>query len=350
VCSSDLVVVFIDKNADKLDPIYCGLPVISSDNIDTLKNSSTIIVCTSFTSEVFGLLKQNGFEEKVDCFHADEFLQILSLYSKDILIVSYIETWITDYCQLKCKNCLQLNPYYLKRTNYDIDVFKADIFEMFKNIDYLVIFGIGGNGDSMLNPKCYEMLEWLGETFLDKKIGTIQLISNAIIPLNEKWIELFKKYRINYRWTDYGLPIQNSENTARLLEANGIEFNTRKLSHWIDTGYPQESNGLVSKADLIRHCKNCNIKTGLVYDRGLFQNCDLLLGADKAGYCKMTDTDYIDSRKLTNGTESKKILMEFFNGFSENGYYSYCKKCNGYVTVNPKKINIAEQITMNRTV
>jgi hypothetical protein len=332
---------FIDRNV--CEDIF-GLPAHKPEYLSGLRAiGGIVLVASSFTKEIFGVLERYSFIRGVDCFHVDDFIIPYLLYNRGLLFLSYSETWVSDFCVLKCKNCLQLNPYYPNKSNYDFDEFKYDIAEMFRHVDYLGTFGLGGNGDSMLNPKCYEMLQFLCEEYLTQgKIGLVQLISNAFIPPDKKYVALIKKFGVNYRYTDYSLPEQ--QKVREQLDANGIFVNSRKLTYWIDTGYPQASNGIVADEDLRRHCEKCDIRTGIVYDRGLWMNCDMLLGAHKAGYVPLTSSDYINSRDLPNTLESKNLLAEFFLGYSEKGYYEYCKKCNGYVTVNPNHIDVAEQI------
>lgn len=36
-------------------------------------------------------------------------------------------------------------------------------------------------------------------------------------------------------------------------------------------------------------------------------------------------------------------FQEYVLGYSERGYCEYCKNCRGYININTKKIEVAEQ-------
>ena len=65
---------------------------------------------------------------------------------------------------------------------------------------------------------------------------------------------------------------------------------------------------------------------------GKISSCNYAGYASKAGICEDQSNEYFDLRKYSKNM--KKELIEFRTGFSEKGYTEFCRKCEGWTSIN----------------
>ena len=196
----------------------------------------------------------------------------------------------------------------------------------------------------MLHPNFTEILEYIGENYFPNRINNIEVYSNAVIIPNKKTIELMKKYNVIYRFTDYHghSGVQKIETIEKLMKDNDLEYDHANLVSWYDSGYPQESNGIEGEENLIDFCTACDRKSCHdLWENKLF-TCGMCISAAWIDYCSFDELDYFS---LVPYDENKRMeFIEFYLGYSEKGYYNYCKKCNGGMNNNTHAIPVGEQM------
>lgn len=335
------IIGFVDSNKTKQKVTIDNLPVLSPDSLDSKKNQR-ILVSTGWTAEVFDFLSKKGFVKNKTFFHIDEFMTIYKMYKCNKLFVSNLNIIITEYCTLKCKKCSALNPYIKNKIHYSLDEIDKMLEIYFKTIDEVSILGLLG-GDAMVHPQFNDILQFVGETYYDKRVHHIEVYSNAVIIPNRLSLDLMKKYNVIYRFTDYGSASNGKQKPleiVNILKKNGINYDHAKFNMWSDCGYPQQSNGVPIES-LNSFYKSCDRRTC----QGLFGSklfyCSMAIAAQRIGYCMPAETDYFD---LNQQDINKKELMEFILGFNERGYLEYCKKCNGGPNINKNYVIPGEQL------
>lgn len=335
------IIGFVDSCVDKQGTTICGLPILDPDVLNFRENTR-ILVSTGWTGEVFEVLQKKGYVKNKTFFHIDEFMTIYKMYKYNMLYVSNLNINITEYCSLKCRKCSALNPYIIDKKHYNLREIERILSIYFKWVDEVSILGLVG-GDAMVHPQFNDILRFVGETYYGKKVHHIEVYSNAIIIPNEYSLELFKKYNVIYRFTDYGAAThgkQKPTEIVHILKRNNIRFDCAKFTMWSDCGYPQKSNG-ITKDNLKTFYKMCDRRScqGLLGSKLFY--CGMAIGAQRAGYCMASATDYID---LDQKEINKRELMEFMLGFNEKGYIEYCKMCNGGPNINKHFVIPGEQL------
>lgn len=334
---------FIDSNPQKQGTLLCGVPVASPEYLKEKSNEIKVLVSAGWTREIFQELEKMGYEKGRNYFHIDEFSSVYMMYHHKKLFLENIGYVITEKCTLRCKNCLGMYPYYKDAKNIPTDKIKEDIDNLFRWVDQINVFAING-GDAMLHPQFAEILEYLGESYYGKKICDLEVYTNAILMPNQTELELMKKYHVFYRFTDYGVYTsskQKIDEIKLLLKDYGIRYDHVKFVSWYDTGYFQENNG-IKEEKLVDFCAACDRRScQLLFDHKVFY-CGTCHNADRMDYCRIQEEDFFS---LESFEEEKKIeLMEYMLGYSQKGYYEYCKKCNGGQNVNSKKIEAGVQL------
>ncbi len=341
-CSEIEIIAFVDSDPDKQNAEKCGCPVLSP---DILKNNKSriVLVSTGWTKEVFSELELMGYLKWETYFHIDEFITLYRMYNDNKLCVSNLNINITEFCSLRCRNCSALNPYIKHKKNYSKEEIKQGLDSYFKWVDNVSVLGIIG-GDAMVHPQFNEILEMIGEHYYKKYVNNLEVYSNAILIPNSKSLELFKKYDVIYRFTDYGKNTfgkQKCEVITHILQKNNLRYDWAKFVKWYDCGYPQESNRFQNEEEWRALYAACDRRScqGLMGTRLFY--CGMAIGADRTQYCRAEKDDFFELNQLNI---NKMELMEFMLGFNEKGYIEYCKKCNGGPNVNKFFIEPGVQI------
>lgn len=335
-------VAFIDSSKEKQGRDLCGMPVISPKEFLDVYTDEIVVVSTGQTFPVYQELERFGLKRYQDFFHIDEFSSMYMMYVHDKVFVSDITVDITECCTLKCEYCNGFIPKIPNPRNFQVDFIREELEQYFRWVDEVNVLGLCG-GDAMAHPQFDEILQWVGDQYYPARAKHIEVYSNAVIIPDEKIIELFKKYHVIYRFTNYSghSGRQNIEGIVRLLEENGISYDHAKLTAWYDCGYPQKSNGIAAEEGLIRFFDHCDRKTchSILGNKLFF--CGMCVGADRIGYCNIADGDYFDLSEYNQ--ERRMEFLEYYLGYSEKGYFSYCRMCNGSSNVNKHIIPVGMQ-------
>lgn len=319
------------------------LEVFSPDEIK-LQENEKILICTGWVKEVEDKLKSLGYSHFQDYFLLEEFSGVYELYKYNKLHLENVGLVCNEKCTLRCKHCAALIPYNKHQINYSYEEMKKGIDLLFNWVDSVGVFSVSG-GDAMLNPDLERIVEYLGTFYRKDRISQLVVYTNAIIMPTESMLNVWKKYDVIIRFTDYSENVPNVQRISTLCEIcdnNNVKYEHVRFESWVDLGYPQESNGLVKEEELIQHALNCSpvICSCLKKDKLFY--CSPACMADASGLFPIEETDAFE---LSNYSADRKTeLLEFYNGYSEKGYPSYCKRCNGLFNNNKKYVKVAEQL------
>lgn len=338
------IISFLDSNMEKQDNYLKGIKIEKPEVLMELKENAVVLISAGWTNEIFGQLNNWGYKKNKNYFHIDEFLSIYMMYKFGKLCFTNLAYVITQKCTLKCKHCVGFYPYYKNPTHIPIEKIEKDLDLYFKWVDSLNVLGLTG-GDAMLHPDFNNILEKIGSKYYKSKIYNIEVYTNAIIVPKKETLELFKKYKVFYRFTDYkknANDIQKIDEVIKLLDEYEIRYDKVVFDTWYDSGYPQESNGILEDKALVNFFDACNRRSCQGLKNGKVYYCDLARGADEIGYCDLLESDYYDLNNLNFLTRVE--FMEYMLGYSEKGYFNYCKKCNGGQNINKKYVLPGEQL------
>lgn len=335
------IVGIIDRDPQKWGE-YNGIPISSPEEL-RLNENQIVIVATGWVAEVSKLLNSNGYSYGVDYFLVDEFSTIYNFYVHDRLHLENVAIVCNEKCTLRCEKCVALIPYNKHQINYSFEEMCETADLLFKWIDSVGILALSG-GDAMLNNNLEKFIAYLGCKYIER-IGKIELYTNAIILPTENMINLWRKYGIIVRFTDYSKNVPGRQKIAyfiNLCKINNIHCEQVKFDNWVDIGYPQESNGISTEEGLINHCKRCSpvICTTIIKNKLFY--CSPAGMSYASG---LFDEENGDFFQLDLFDVNKRVeLLEFYNGYSEKGYPSYCRRCNGLFNSNDKLIDVAVQL------
>lgn len=336
------ILEFIDKNPQKQGDMFYGYPVISPQQFKEKYDGEMVIVSTGVTRSVYAFLEDMGLVRYKDFFHIDEVASLYSYRVKDKVFFNDATLWITQRCTLKCSFCNAFIPHYDHPCDYDIEFLKDTLKKYFRWVDELNVLALVG-GDAMMHREFSTLLKWILDEYYPRQIKNIEIYSNAVIMPTGEILKLIRDNHVIYRFTDYHdmTGKQNIDKIERVFDENEIIYDHANFTSWFDCGYPQESNGITSEEGLIAFCNSCDRKTC----HGIFGNkvllCNMCNNASQIGYCDLLESDYFD---LDPYDKTRRVeLIEYYLGYSEKGYYNYCRKCNGGMNNNTHLIPAGEQ-------
>lgn len=340
---------FVDNNKTKQGKTYCGLPVLSYEEIKiNMPNLAVIIsiVGAKALHDIKEQLKSLGLHENEEFFHYSEFLSVYFAYAKNKLFIHNVSFLPSTVCNLRCECCLNFTPYMKNFEVRDWRQLIADIDIFFQVVDYVELFHVSG-GEPLLYPKIAPLLRYIYDNY-HTKIHSLETVTNGTILPSKEFIQVFHDYPITITVDDYreALPDRRErfDEVIHVLESAGGagQLHIQHYDNWIDLAPFETDHSTWNNEQLIRHFDACHALMQEFRDGRLYI-CNYDAYASVAGIIsELPETDSFSFR--TYDKSQLKTLMEFRLGYSTRGYAELCKHCAGLFEINPNKVPPAKQI------
>lgn len=176
------------------------------------------------------LLKQRKDSETITNLLNDKKQYIMGCDGVRPLVLPRIMIMPTTLCNMKCKDCSSLLPYFHKPEHLSMEQIVEDIETFLNGIDECIRITIGGE------PFLYPYIEALLNYLLSKEkfLGIMMFTNSTILP-NQNVLNLLKHDKVFVQISDYG----HLEKMGRLIsvfEENGVRFNVLTDQVWTDMG------------------------------------------------------------------------------------------------------------------
>jgi sulfatase maturation enzyme AslB (radical SAM superfamily) len=144
---------YIDNDTKKQGTYINNLKCWALDEI-TLENNIGIILTMSQISRIAPVeqLASVGYKKGVDYFIIDEFISVYHVYKHNKVYFSSISFLPSTTCNLKCKHCLNFNPFAKKFYVRELEKLIEDVDLFFSCVDNIMRFHVSG-GEPMLDRK-----------------------------------------------------------------------------------------------------------------------------------------------------------------------------------------------------
>lgn len=339
------VIGFIDNNPKKQEQLILGKTCIGLDKVKLVEDEAIILTISQYDrASAVEMLEQHGYRRNIDYFVIEEFISVYYVYKYDkvyLLSVSFLPSTI---CNLKCKHCLNFNPFAKKFYSRDWDALKRDVDLFFSCVDYIMLFHVSG-GEPMLYKHTADLIEYIDKNYGDK-IGTLRTVTNGTVVPSDEILQKLSKCNVEVTVDDYreAVPKYNEQFDALLqkFEEHGIKHYINKVDSWIDLAPEKTDYSGMSEEQLICHRDECG-QTWQELRDGKLYSCNYAAYATVAGIAGEQDLE--ESYDLTQYTpEKKKELVEFRLGYTNKGYTNFCKKCRGFTVHNTEAVKPAMQV------
>ena len=345
---------FADRN-EKIEK-YMGVPVISPETIGMIDNPIILLASANYIEEMVKILEENGIE---NYYSVDDLIRTelskddLSEYAREVsnnldkylfslknleekkFLIKNIDLVITEFCNLNCRDCGSLIPYYKHPQHIALD----EIIEPFNNflnsIDSLYELRILG-GEPFLYPDLDVLLE---KYSAEKKIEKIVIYTNATMELNQKILSKMKNEKITLHISDYGKYSRKKEELVMTCKENGIHYYMHEYNEWRDMGNISKRNLTMEKVKgIYMTCDNANCPS---FYRGRVYICPRAAHGESIGAFKNENGENVDFRSRLIDTNEKK--KELYHMLREREIFTACYYCNGN-SIHSPSIRAAVQI------
>ena len=334
---------YIDNDQTRQHKVFNGKQIYALDEIE-LKRDEAIIVCVTPFSRgpIMQQLQIAQYVYNENVFTMEIYMSLKYVYELDKMYISSISFLPSTRCNLNCEACLNFTPYIKHQMIRPLDQVKKDIDIFFSVVDYIMLFHISG-GEPFLYPYLKELVTYIGENYRDK-IHFLQTVTNGTIELKDDILEVLAKYQVGITIDDYrdAVPEKREafDKALAQVEKYQLRHDVNKVDKWIDLAPTKTDHSDWNEWRLIKHFESCHepwqeLREGKLY------SCNYASYAAVAG---LVEENEEESFKLDTYTKNQmKELMEFRLGYNTKGYVEFCKKCAGFVDINPYIVEPAKQ-------
>lgn len=336
---------YIDNNSAKQGKEIQGKYCYSPADIK-LQTDEGIIVTMSQIARVKPLeqLRQSGYKRGEDYFVLEEFLSVYHVYKNDTVYLSSISFLPSTACNLKCRYCLNFNPFakefYVRKWEglvRDVDLF-------FSCVDRIMLFHVSG-GEPMLYKHTADLIEYIDRNYGDR-IDTLRTVTNGTVVPDEKTLERLSQCNVEITVDDYRDAVpefkEHFDKLTCKLEEYHIKYYINKVDSWINLAPERTDYSDLTEVQLERHREDCSQSWQELRDGKLY-SCNYAAYATVAGIAGEQDIEEIyDLKSFT--ADKKKELVEFRLGYTVKGYTNFCRKCKGFTPENTGKAKPAVQV------
>lgn len=262
-------------------------------------------------------------------------------YRNKKVSVSFLEIWVGQFCNLKCKHCCHLIPY-LEQKLYDMEQIIADCRKFFQwcEVEYFSIVG----GEPFSHPDLEKLINFIA-VCPDIKKGKI--VTNGTILPNKRIVNALKclEGKLEIRIDGYpGIGVGVAERFAEIMHTNRIpyhfsRFNPDKPSSWKqltpDYDLPLAKN----------HSKElfakCNIRDCNTLADGELTLCPRGIGSECVFHINKNRYEHVNVRELSKAVSAKARIA---TGLDKTIDKDYCRYCYSLSEKNERHVKPGEQI------
>ncbi|WP_312647715.1 radical SAM protein [Aminipila sp.] len=149
---------------------------------------------------------------------------------KKTAIIPRIMIMPTTRCNMKCKDCSSLLPYFKNPQDLNIDTIIQDLDIFFNAIDRCIRLTVGG--EPFLYPELETLLKYL---IKQPKLDGILMITNSTLVPKEEVVPLLENSKVFIEISDYG-HIEKMSRLVASFEKRRISFKVLSEQFWTDMG------------------------------------------------------------------------------------------------------------------
>jgi len=360
---------FCDSDKRKQGKRYCGVKVISPEELSKLTRDAHIFICNNYIISVSHLLEQMNFKniygcevllentdfstidldtcERADPEFYDRTLDIERLtgihksalktnnIDTEILDIKCMDIVITECCSLKCQDCANLMQYYVSPKHSDLDLLFRSVDKLLECIDWIYEFRVTG-GEAFTNKEIHKIIYKLVSC---NNVGSVAIYTNATIVPKDENLLCLKNKKVKLDITNYGYLSRNYNMLIETLKVNNIKYVTHVPTMWTDSGRIQYHNR--TESELAHAFINCCVGDVLTLLNGKIYRCPFSANAHNLNAIPFNDNDVISLFQ-----ENKNIAVlksEIKHLYTRKKYLTACAYC-GSRDYNAPKIKPAIQI------
>lgn len=334
---------FVDNDTSRQHTLFNGKEIFALEEIN-LKDDEGVIVCVTPFSRgpIMKQLQINKYVYNQNVFTMEIYMSLKYVYELNKMYISSISFLPSTCCNLNCEACLNFTPYIKHQMIRPFEQVKDDVDTFFAAVDYIMLFHISG-GEPFLYPYLKELVTYIGEHYRDK-IHFLQTVTNGTVELKDDILEILAKYQVGVTIDDYrdAVPEKKEafDKALEQVQKYHLRYDVNKVDKWIDLAPTRTDHRDWDEWRLTKHFEACHEPWQELREKKLY-SCNYASYAAVAGLVDEKDEENFHLDTYTK--DQMKELMEFRLGYNEKGYVEFCKRCAGFVDINPNIVEPAKQ-------
>lgn len=336
---------------------FCGLPVLSPEDLKDYKEAHVLICATKGfqgirhyleelkwsnyyeISDLLNYLNYAHLREYCKRLSVDELIEKYSFYVEgrrtERLDLSFLALSITERCTLKCRKCSVLSPYYQRPCDDDVSIIVKPMERLLACVDSIAEMQIGG-GEPFMHRQLGEIVQW---GLKQEKIKEISIFTNSTIVPGEGLVAVLKNKKVKLLLDDYGELSRNLDDIVTLCDRENIRYIIQKFERWDDLGdYTIKDYTEEQLEKLFRYCSFGNVMSMM---KGKLYRCTTAARIADIGIVEEKAEDYVSF--LEDDYDISKKRAEIQSLIYDKKYHNGCMYCNG-ISINKMGISVAEQM------
>lgn len=331
---------FLDRRGE-IDSCF-GIKVVPPNEIGNIENPIILLASNRYLKSMIDYLEENNIsnyygiselldtniEESVLTDHAKEVWKNKIEYKKALddlcgerLWINNIDLVLTQLCNLKCRDCGSLMPYYKRPRHFDLDQLFASFDRFMAFADRVKELRLLG-GETFLYPYLDQVVHHYKD---NANIGGIYIYTNAVMLPSEDVMERITNEKTCIRISDYGALSKNKESLQALCKKHNLRCEVLDSTEWRDMGGVEKRN--YSKEKLIHVFEKCENAKCPSFCEGKLYICPRAAHMEKLGFFANSEDDVLDFTSEEACKDLTKDKIERFLFGRE--YFGACDYCNG---------------------
>lgn len=353
------ILAFCDSSSNRWNTEFCGLNVISPDELTANYKNCAVLVTTTFHTQLTKQLKQEGFDTVLDCVQlfleidfqdyafwaspeyamrcVEFYMSSMLFNTADTLLLRSVTIFITSVCSLRCRECSSFTPYIETSRHYDaagilksLDV----ILNVFGSLERVTLLG----GEPLLHPELKEILCRINH---EDRIELVTAVTNGtVLPKREALLEM-KNPKFIMRISDYGKLSSKLPELLKSLGENHIKYEHTNYTYW-------NKNSKIGKLDeteeeLTNKFSKCVASLSVYIINNKLFCCNNAAVLCENGVVPPSKDNFVD---LSNPDSEalKKEIIEYYRRMLQCRPVDACRYCSGlYCTDFDERLPVAEQ-------
>ena len=155
------IIGYIDNNPARQCEQINGKSCIGLDKVNLRDDEGIILTISQYDrAGAIEQLQQCGYQQGVDFFLIEEFISVYYLYKYDKVYFLNISFLPSTACNLKCRHCLNFNPFAEKFYVREWEALKEDVDLFFSHVDFIMQFHVSG-GEPMLYRYTADLIRYI---------------------------------------------------------------------------------------------------------------------------------------------------------------------------------------------
>ncbi|MFZ5968961.1 MAG: radical SAM protein [Bacillota bacterium] len=301
---------FCDNDKTKQNTIIANIPVLSPEQVKERYPDAIIYLCLLSNENMRQVKAQFSNLGFADIYNKDVLMYVFqtevlrrpinstqladTMYylnnEEDRVTFKGIGAFITEKCNMRCKNCGYFIPYYKNPKHLDKNTIIKSIERLSKAVDAIAMLTILG-GETLLYPQ-NDLIEICEYAYKLPNILLVRIVTNARIVPNDEMLTMLKNSLTHINFSDYEELSTKKEELKQKLDQHNIMYDiSEQGTVWYPLEPPKKKNR--TNEENLKLFQACCIEKDILHNGGLHL-CEYSVVTLAQGKIDVNDNGYVN--------------------------------------------------------